>query len=114
MENTITSQAVQPPPNSLANALGELAGGVVGLDEVQALLTQELEGNPSCGGAIQKILEDEFSAERLTVENYAELMTSLQATLTECFLKASVPSGSSLPYYFNKCRFSNSAKPHIE
>jgi serine/threonine protein kinase len=83
LENTITSQALQNAPNALANALGELAGGAVGLDEVQALLTQEVEGNPSCGGAVQQFLEDEFSAERLTVENYAELMTSLQATLTE-------------------------------
>jgi TonB family protein len=83
MVSTISSVSVQTKPKLLVEAIGGFAGGALSLKEVRQVISNEIKNNPSCGGIIHEMLEEELQARRLSVADHNELMAGIDAALSE-------------------------------
>ena len=70
-------------PESLVAAMGDFAGGAISLKDIREVLAEEVRNNPSHGGIIQEMLRDERKAKRLSKADYGELLSGIDAALSE-------------------------------
>jgi hypothetical protein len=83
MENTSTSQAVQSAPSALAEAFSGLAGGAANLRETYSMLSQAIQEDPSCVGAIEQMLQNLVNAKRLSATDGKQLLADLVGSLAD-------------------------------
>ena len=77
MDSTTTVSTAQTGPGSFSEVLGSFVVGDRSLAELRELFCDRLMADPTCGAEMQSALEKELQAERITVDQYKELVEGI-------------------------------------